>query len=113
MQRVVRSTLVGLLTVAGLTACGDKITVPPPTTIPVSNVVREVTVSPQNVSIPVNGTAQLSASVNADAGVTDRTVTWTTSSATVATVDANGLVTGKAAGVATITAASKADPQVK
>ena len=30
MQRVVRSTLVGLLTVAGLTACGDKITVPPP-----------------------------------------------------------------------------------
>jgi len=113
MQRVVRSTLVGLLTVAGLTACGDKITVPPQTTIPVSTVVREVTVSPQNVSIPVGATAQLSASVNADAGVTDRTVTWTTSSATIATVDANGLVTGKAAGVATITAASKADPNVK
>src|SRR6476660_5043747 len=104
MQRVVRSTLVGLLTVAGLTACGDKITVPPQTTIPPSTVVRSVTVSPPSVSIPVNGTAQLAASVNADAGVTDRTVTWTTSSATIATVDANGLVTGRAAGSATITA---------
>jgi hypothetical protein len=113
MQRVVRSTLVGLLTVAGLTACGDKITVPPATTIPVSNVVREVTVSPASVSIPVNGTAQLAASVNADAGVTDRTVTWGSSNTTIATVDAtSGLVTGRAAGSATVTATSKADVNV-
>jgi hypothetical protein len=70
-------------------------------------------VSPASVSIPVNGTAQLAASVNADAGVTDRTVTWTSGNTAIATVDANGLVRGVTAGSATITAASKADPSVR
>src|SRR5437763_631389 len=51
MQRVVRSTLVGLLTVAGLTACGDKITVPPQTTTPVGTVVHSVTLSPASVTV--------------------------------------------------------------
>jgi predicted small lipoprotein YifL len=115
MQRVVRSTLVGLLTVAGLTACGDKITIPPQvTTPPVEGVVREVTVSPQNVTIPVNGSATFAASVNADAGITDRTVTWASSNTTVATIDAStGVATGRAAGTTTITATSRANTSVR
>src|ERR1043165_6618705 len=78
MQRVVRSTLVGVLTLAGLTACGDKVPLPPPvttTTVP-SNVVRSVTVTPASANLNVGDKVSLTASVNADAGVTDRTVTW-------------------------------------
>src|SRR5437764_587308 len=77
MQRVVRSTLVGLLTIAGLTACGDKVTIPAPVTTPVGNVVHQVTVSPSAASINVGGTFTFAASVDADAGVSNRTVTWT------------------------------------
>ena len=113
MQRVVRSTLVGLLTIAGLTACGDKITVPPPTTAAPDNVVRQVVVSPQSVNLNVGQSVTLAASVDAGAGVTNRTVTWTSSDATVASVTAAGVVKGEKAGVATITAASVADPNVK
>src|SRR5207247_11057388 len=39
--------------------------------------------------------------------LTGRTVTWTTSSTTIATVSASGLVTGVAVGSATITATSE------
>lgn len=51
-------------------------------------------------SIEVNETLQLTASV-VPAGLT---VTWTSSDTDVATVSSAGLVTGKAAGSATITA---------
>ena len=113
MQRVVRSTLVGLLTLAGLTACGDKVTVPPATTTPVGTVVHSVTVTPSSVTMKAGDKVTLVASVDADAGVTDRTVTWTSSNTTVATVDANGVVTAVAGGTASIIAASKADASVK
>ena len=114
MQRVVRSTLVGLLTVAGLSACGDKITIPPATTTPLDPTVRSVTVSPSVVAnLAVGSSVTLAASVDAGAGVTDRTVTWSSSDATVASVDAQGKVTGVKVGVATITAASKAAADVK
>lgn len=115
MQRVVRSTLVGLLTLASLTACGDKVTVPQQTTtvVPPGTTVRGVTVSPASATLNVGDKITLAASVNADAGVTDRTVTWSTSNAAIATVDANGLVTAVASGNATITASSKADATVK
>jgi hypothetical protein len=106
--------LVGLLTVAGLTACGDKITVPPATSAPLDNVVREVVVSPSTVSnLQVGASVTLAASVNAGAGVTVRTVTWSSSDATVATVDATGKVTGVKVGSATIIAAATADPAVR
>ena len=52
-------------------------------------------------SVAVNGTVQLTASV-VPSGLT---VTWTSSDTDVATVSNAGLVTGKAAGTATITAA--------
>lgn len=116
MQRVVRSTLVGLLAVAGLTACGDKVQtsqITLTTTPPAAGVVHSVTVSPASVTINVGGTAQLAASVDADASVTDRTVTWTSSDATVATVSTSGLVTGVKAGTVTIVASSKASPTVQ
>ena len=51
-------------------------------------------------SVEVDGTVQLSASV-VPSGLT---VTWTSSDADVATVSNAGLVTGKSAGTATITA---------
>src|SRR6185369_1392112 len=110
MQRVVRSTFVGLLTIAGLAACGDKVTIPPVTTTPPGTVVHSVTVSPASVTLNVAGSVVLAASVDADAGVTVRTVTWSSSDATVATVDGTGKVTGVKAGTVTITAAATADP---
>ncbi|MDB4875437.1 MAG: Ig domain protein group 2 domain protein [Gemmatimonadetes bacterium] len=109
MQRVVRSTLVGLLTLAGLAACGDS-TSPTPVVV---GVVHSVTVSPSSVNLLIGGTATLAASVDADASITDRTVTWTSSDATVASVDATtGKVTGVKAGTVTITATSKANTSV-
>lgn len=113
MQRVFRSTLVGLLAVAGLTACGDKITVPPAvTTAPIPPVVRSVTVTPTNVPMNVGDKVTLAASVNADAGITDRTVTWSSSDATIASVDANGLVTALKVGTTSVKAVAKADVTV-
>jgi len=112
MQRVVRSTLVGLLTFAGLTACGDKVTVPPPTSNAAGTVVHSVTVSPPSLNLKAGDKVTLAASVDADAGVTNRTVTWTSSNTAVATVDGTGLVTAVAGGTATIVAKSAADPTV-
>jgi len=113
MQRVVRSTLVGLLTIAGLTACGDKVTIPPAQTTPPDQVVHSVTVSPPSATIAVGGKIILAASVDAGSGVTDRTVTWTSSDATVATVGTDGTVTGIKSGTVTVTAASHFAPDVK
>jgi len=106
--------LIGLLAIAGLTACGDKVELGGPTTTAPSNVVRSVTVTPSSATLNSGDKITLAASVNADAGVTDRTVTWSTSNAAIANVDANGVVTaGTTPGTATITAASKADATVK
>jgi uncharacterized protein YjdB/beta-glucanase (GH16 family) len=64
--------------------------------------VTGVTMSPTAVSVAVNATSQLTATV-APSNATNKTVTWTTSNAAIATVSTTGLVTGKAAGSATIT----------
>lgn len=116
MQRVVRSTLVGLLAVAGLTACGDKVSttnVTITTTPPPIGTVHSVTVSPATVTVGVGATAQLAASVDADASITDRTVKWSSSDNTVATVSTSGLVTGVKAGSVTIIASANAAPTVQ
>jgi len=80
----------------------SKITITP---VPVAS----VTVAPTSQSLVIGGTVQLNAIMKDAAGNTlsGRTVTWTTSDANVATVDANGLVTAKAVGAATITATSE------
>jgi uncharacterized protein YjdB len=68
------------------------------TTVPVTG----VTLSPTSASVAVNATTQLTATV-APSNATNKNVTWSTSNSTIATVSSSGLVTGKAAGSATIT----------
>jgi hypothetical protein len=71
--------------------------------------VGSVTVTPGTAGLTAGDTIRLSAEVKDGAGnpLTGRAVTWSTSSAGVATVSTTGLVTGVAAGPATITAASE------
>ena len=83
---------------AGTTGCHTRIAV------------AAVDVSPATAAILPNATVQLTATPKDAAGgpLTGRTVTWTTSNATIATVDASGLVTAKTAGgPVTITATSE------
>jgi uncharacterized protein YjdB len=64
-----------------------------------------VTVSPSTASVGVGETVQLTATVN-PSNASPKTVTWTTSNSSYATVSTSGLVTGVAAGTVTITATS-------
>lgn len=64
--------------------------------------VTGVSVSPTSATISVNGTQQLSATVS-PSDATNKSVTWSSSNTSVATVSSSGLVTGKTAGTATIT----------
>jgi len=71
--------------------------------------VASVTVAPATASVDEGKTVSLTATLkDANGGtLTGRTVTWASSNTTVATVSAAGLVTGKVAGTATITATSE------
>jgi uncharacterized protein YjdB len=83
-------------------SAASAITVSPPP-------VATVSVSPASPSIQVGATVQLSA-VTRDANnnvLTGRVVTWSSSNTAVGTVSTSGLVTGVAAGSATITATSE------
>src|SRR5205823_7090808 len=78
--------------------------------ITVTNVpVASVTVSPTAAGVTVGATTQLTATPKDANGtaLSGRVVTWATSNAAAATVSASGLVTGVAAGSATITATSE------
>src|SRR5439155_703313 len=74
------------------------------TTVPVAS----VTVIPASGSLYVGQTVQLTATPKDSAGnpLTGRVVTWSSDNTTIATVSTSGLVTGKGAGSATITAAT-------
>jgi uncharacterized protein YjdB len=76
-------------------------------TITVKPKVTGVSLVPNTLGLTVGGKATLTATVS-PANAADPTVTWTSSNTGVATV-ANGVVTGVAAGSATITATSKED----
>jgi len=71
--------------------------------------VASVAVSPASAAVGVGATVQLTATpLDANGNpLTGRSVTWTSSAPSVATVDGTGLVTGVATGPATITAASE------
>ncbi|MDO4335639.1 MAG: Ig-like domain-containing protein [Bacteroidales bacterium] len=67
---------------------------------------ESVTLNYSVYSLKVTESVNLEATV-LPASTTDKTITWTTSDASVATVDANGKVTGVKVGSATITATAK------
>jgi alpha-tubulin suppressor-like RCC1 family protein len=71
--------------------------------------VASVVITPAGGTVRVGGTLALSAAARDSAGATlaGRAVSWTSSADSVARVDANGVVTGVAAGGATITATSE------
>ncbi len=115
MHKVSRSIFAGLLLLAGLTACGDKVTVAPGggSTTSATPRVYSVTITPATVTLGAGQTVQLVATVNADAGLA-RTVTWLSTNTAIATVNGSGLVTASAttAGTVAITATSTADNTV-
>ena len=65
--------------------------------------VTGIDVSPATVSLKIGATHLLKATISPD-NATNKAVTWTSSKTSVATVNSTGLVTGLAAGSATITA---------
>src|SRR5438552_17078669 len=72
--------------------------------------VASLAVAPQTLTVGVGATAQLTATPRDANGafLAGRSVTWASSNTAVATVNTTGLVTGVAAGQATITATSEA-----
>jgi len=68
------------------------------TTIPVTG----VSLDKESITIPVGGTEQLTATVE-PSDATDQSVSWSIDNESVATVDADGLVTGVAEGTAAVT----------
>src|SRR5437667_5085530 len=71
--------------------------------------VAAVSVAPAAASVQVSGTVQLTATPKDANGtpLSGRTVTWASSNTSVASITGSGLVTGAAAGSATITATSE------
>lgn len=109
MQKFTRS-LFAVGAVLGLAACGDDVSVTPPTP-PLPAGIASVTVAPAAVSIAIGESVALTASVATTQGTGSpaTTVTWTSATPTIATVNATGVVTGVAAGTTTIRATSTAD----
>lgn len=94
--------LVALALMAGCTKPGDDGNKPKPIDPSQDVAVTGITVLPGSAQLAVGATVTLTATVTPD-NATDKTVTWSSSDNGVATV-AGGLVTGVAAGSATITA---------
>ena len=71
--------------------------------------VASVTVTPGSATLIVQGKARLVATLRDASGrtISGRPITWTSNNAPVATVDANGLVTGVSTGSAAVTAMSE------
>ena len=67
--------------------------------------VQNISINPSSVSLKVNGAAQLTVEFY-PGNATNKTVTWSSSNRSVATVDSNGLVTAKGTGNAIIYAKS-------
>jgi hypothetical protein len=78
-------------------------------TVPAPQSVASVSVSPSSSSLQVGQTVQLSATMRDASGnvLSGRSVTWTSSNPTIATVSSSGLVTARAAGAAGMTATSE------
>lgn len=98
MHKVSRSLLfASIVALGGLAACGDDVTVAPPTNT------GTVIVSPNPATVAVNGTLNMVADRGGAAA--GQTIAWTSSNAAIASVDgASGVVTGKSNGTVAITA---------
>ena len=97
-MKVLRFSLVAAAAVFAA-ACGDKVNVVGPDTTPTPTPtpdVTSVTVAPATATMSVGETVNMTASVTAINGAA-ATVTWSSSDATKASVDANGKVTAIAA----------------
>lgn len=115
-----RALVLALALLCALTlpaSAAEGVTSPAPTPVPAK--VTAVTISsPSNAPLDVGKNLTLTALVAYqnppkdpdEAAKLDRTVTWTSASPSIATVDGKGVVTAVAPGKAKITAASKADP---
>lgn len=113
MNKLYRSLLLTGSLAAVLAGCGDDVTItqpPPPPPAPTPTV-RSITVGPDGASVTVGATLNMTAAVNADAGVAT-TVTWTSSDNTKASVSATGVVTGVAVGSVGVRACSTANTSV-
>ena len=71
--------------------------------------VTGVSLNQSSVNLQIGGTAMLSATVSPN-NASNKNLTWSSNNSAVAMVDQNGLVSAVAAGSATITVASEADP---
>ncbi|MBQ6311572.1 MAG: Ig domain-containing protein [Bacteroidales bacterium] len=103
-MNILHKALLCLVTASVLISCssgGDKSgsgPYTPPADVPVSS----VSVSPSSLELLIGGIVQLSSTVS-PSNATDKSVTWSSSNQTVATVSPTGLVSAKAKGSATIT----------
>src|SRR5262245_6023816 len=107
MRKFSRSLLWAGLVAAGVAACGDDVTItpPPPPPPPPTPTVHSIAVAPSGVTLNHPTTQQMTAAVNADAGVAT-TVTWSAAPASVATISASGLLTTVGAGNVAVQACS-------
>ena len=74
--------------------------------------VTKLTLSESSAEVSVGKTLTLSCTIE-PSNATNKELIWSSSDETIATVDAQGVVTGVKAGTVTITVASKSDPSVK
>lgn len=70
--------------------------------------VTGISVSPTNVTLNINGTRSLSATIS-PSNATNKKVIWSSSNTSIATVSSTGVVTAKSPGTVKITARSQAD----
>ena len=82
----------------------EKVDVPSFKTKPIA--VTGVTVEPKTATLDIDGTQQLTATV-APANASDKTVTYASNAQGIASVDDNGLITGKAEGTTQIVVTTK------
>ncbi len=109
MYRRIKTYLSPAIVLLTLAACGGGTTSPappPPPPPPPPTPVASVSVTPSQANLVPQETQVLTAATLDASGnaLTGRTVTWTTSTGTVATVSSVGLVTAVGPGSATITA---------
>ncbi|MFJ7679712.1 Ig domain-containing protein [Peribacillus sp. NPDC097198] len=73
---------------------------------------QSITLNKSTVSIKLNKTAQLTATVN-PADATDQSINWTSANPKIAVVDVNGKIKAVNAGTTTITATANGNPSIK